>query len=163
MSGPFPLASHGLGDLFVFIFFGWVAVCGTYYVQALQITWLVFLMASLVGFLITAILVVNNLRDMGTDQNTGKNTLAVIMGERLSKLEYALLLILSYGVLSLIWITGGVSIWILLPLLSLPWAASLIRTVWRSGIDASLNILLAKTAALSFAYSVLLSLGFILA
>lgn len=161
--GPFPLASHGLGDLFVFIFFGLVAVCGTYYVQALQITWLVVAMASNVGFLITAILVINNLRDITTDRNVGKNTLAVIMGERRSKIEYAMLLILSYGVLFVIWIAGGMSIWILLPLVSLPWAVLLIRIAWKSGIDPGLNILLAKTAGLSLVYSVLLSLGLVAA
>jgi 1,4-dihydroxy-2-naphthoate octaprenyltransferase len=64
-------------------------------------------------------------------------------------------------VLLLIWVFDGFSVWILLPLLSLPWAASLIRTVWKSAIDSSLNILLAQTAALSFVYSFLLSIGFI--
>jgi 1,4-dihydroxy-2-naphthoate octaprenyltransferase len=78
-------------------------------------------------------------------------------------MEYALLLILSYAVLFVIWIFGGMSIWILLPVLSLPWAASLIRTVWRSAIDSGLNILLAKTAGLSLVYSVLLSLGLVTA
>jgi 1,4-dihydroxy-2-naphthoate octaprenyltransferase len=160
--GPFPLASHGLGDLFVFIFFGLAAVCGTYYVQATAITWLVVVMSSVVGFLITAILVINNLRDIHTDQKVGKNTLAVILGERRSKIEYALLLTLSYGVLLIVWLADWVSAWILLPLLSLPWAVSLLRTVWQSDIDAGLNILLAKTAGLSFVFSVLLSLCFIL-
>jgi 1,4-dihydroxy-2-naphthoate octaprenyltransferase len=160
--GPFPLASHGLGDLFVFIFFGLAAVCGTYYVQATAVTWLVVVMASVVGFLITAILVINNLRDIHTDQKVGKNTLAVILGERRTKIEYAFLLTLSYGVLLIIWMAGWVSAWILLPLLSLPWAVSLLRTVWQSDIDSGLNILLAKTAGLSFVFSVLLSLCFVL-
>jgi len=160
--GPFPLASHGLGDLFVFIFFGLTAVCGTYYVQATGITWLVVVMASVVGFPITAILVINNLRDIHTDQKVDKNTLAVILGERRTKIEYALLLILSYGVLLIVWLAAWVSAWILLPLLSLPWAVSLLRTVWQSDIDSGLNILLAKTAGLSFVFSVLLSLCFVL-
>jgi 1,4-dihydroxy-2-naphthoate octaprenyltransferase len=157
--GPFPLASHGLGDLFVFIFFGWVAVCGTYYVQALQLTWIVFFMASAVGLPITAILVINNLRDLHTDQKVGKNTLAVILGENRSKIEYAFLLALAYGLLLIIWLIGQASFWILLPLLSLPWAFSLIRTVLKSNIDPGLNIMLAKTAGLSLIYSVLLSIG----
>jgi len=160
--GPFPLASHGLGDLFVFIFFGLVAVCGTYYVQALQITWIVFFMGAAVGLPITAILVINNLRDIRTDQKVGKNTLAVILGEYLSKVEYALLLVLSYGLIFIIWMIGWASFWILLPLLSLPWAVSLIRTVLRSNIDPGLNIMLAKTAGLSLIYSVLLSIGYIM-
>jgi 1,4-dihydroxy-2-naphthoate octaprenyltransferase len=159
--GPFPLASHGLGDLFVFIFFGLVAVCGTYYVQALRLTWLVFFMAAAVGLPITAILVINNLRDIRTDQKVGKNTLAVTLGEYLSKIEYALLLALSYGLLLIVWMIGWGSFWMLLPLLSLPWAVSLIRTVLRSNIDPGLNIMLAKTAGLSLIYSVLLSVGFI--
>jgi 1,4-dihydroxy-2-naphthoate octaprenyltransferase len=131
-------------------------------VQATAITWLVVVMSSVVGFLITAILVINNLRDIHTDQKVGKNTLAVILGERRSKIEYALLLTLSYGVLLIVWLADWVSAWILLPLLSLPWAVSLLRTVWQSDIDAGLNILLAKTAGLSFVFSVLLSLCFVL-
>ena len=160
--GPFPLASHGLGDLFVFIFFGLVAVCGTYYVQALQLTWIVFFIAVAVGLPITAILVINNLRDMYTDQKAGKNTLAVILGEHLSKIEYALLLGLAYGFIIIIWMIGWASFWLLLPLVSLPWAVALTWSVMQSDIDPNLNILLAKTARLSLIYSVLLSIGVIM-
>ena len=160
--GPYPLASHGLGDVFVFIFFGLVAVCGTYYVQALQLTWIVVFMAAAVGLPITAILVINNLRDIHTDQKVGKNTLAVILGEHRSKIEYALLLALAYGLLVIIWVIGRASLGILLPLLSLPWAVALIRTVSKSSIDPRLNIMLAKTAGLSLIYSVLLAIGILL-
>ncbi|MBW2468701.1 MAG: 1,4-dihydroxy-2-naphthoate polyprenyltransferase, partial [Deltaproteobacteria bacterium] len=96
--GPFPLASHGLGDLFVFIFFGLVAVCGTYYVQALQLTPMVWLMGAIQGLLITAILVVNNIRDIQTDRHSGKRTLAVIIGERGARIEYLLLLATAYAI-----------------------------------------------------------------
>ena len=89
--GPLPLASHALGDLFVFIFFGIVAVCGTYYVQALQLTFMVVCMGIIVGLMITAILVVNNLRDIQTDRRAGKRTLAVLLGSRATKFEYSLL------------------------------------------------------------------------
>jgi 1,4-dihydroxy-2-naphthoate octaprenyltransferase len=160
--GPFPLASHGLGDLFVFIFFGLMAVCGTYYVQALQLTWIVFFMAAAVGLPITAILVINNLRDMLTDQKAGKNTLAVTLGENLTKIEYALLLGLAYGFIIMTWMIGWASFWLLLPLLSLPWAVALTWSVMQSKIDSGLNILLAKTARLSLIYSVLLSIGVIM-
>ena len=160
--GPFPLASHGLGDLFVFIFFGLVAVCGTYYVQTLQLTWTVLVMAALVGLLITAILVINNLRDIHTDQKTGKTTLAVMLGERGSKIEYTVLLALAYCALPLLWIAGRVSLWALIPFLSLPWAIALIRTTWQSAVSPELNVLLAKTAALSFTYSFLLALALVL-
>ena len=160
--GPFPLASHGLGDLFVFIFFGLVAVCGTYYVQTLQLTWRVITMAALVGLLITAILVINNLRDIHTDQKAGKTTLAVMLGERGSKIEYTVLLALAYFALPLLWITGQVSLRVLIPFFSLPWAVSLIRAAWQSAVSPALNILLAKTAALSFTYSFLLALALLL-
>ena len=130
--------------------------------QALVVTWFVFVVASNVCFLITAILVINNLRDIHTDQKAGKNTLAVILGERLSKIEYALLFALSYSVLPIIWMIGWASPWIFLPLLSLPWAVSLVRTVWKSDIDPRLNIMLAKTATLSLVSSILLSIGFLL-
>jgi 1,4-dihydroxy-2-naphthoate octaprenyltransferase len=160
--GPLPLASHGLGDLFVFVFFGPVAVCGTYYVQALDITWKVLIISFLAGFQVTAILVINNLRDILTDQKAGKNTLAVRLGEHGSKLEYTTLLALTYMVLPLLWSAGWTSAGILLPLLSLPWAVSLIRKTWHSEISARLNILLAQTARLSLGYNLLLAVGIVL-
>jgi 1,4-dihydroxy-2-naphthoate octaprenyltransferase len=156
--GPYPLASHGLGDLFAFIFFGFVAVCGTYYVQALQITRLVFLMAIPVGLLITAILVVNNLRDIPTDQKLGKRTLAVILGPRRARTEYILLLAGAYAVPLLTWLTGLVSAWILLPLLSLPLAVAVTRIVVKNA-DRVLNQALAATARLTLIFCFLLSLG----
>lgn len=96
--GPYPLASHALGELFVFIFFGLVAVCGTYYVQALRLTPLAPVMGAMVGLMITAILVINNLRDIQTDERAGKRTLAVVLGARGTKLEYSLLHAVTYRV-----------------------------------------------------------------
>jgi 1,4-dihydroxy-2-naphthoate octaprenyltransferase len=90
--GPFPLAYHGLGDLFVFVFFGLIAVSGTYYVQALAFPAEAFLAGAGVGALSTAILVVNNLRDLETDAAVGKRTLAVRVGRRASTAEYLMLL-----------------------------------------------------------------------
>jgi 1,4-dihydroxy-2-naphthoate octaprenyltransferase len=160
--GPFPLASHGLGDLFVFIFFGLVAVCGTYYVQALRLTPLVWLMGVIEGLLITAILVVNNLRDIQSDRQTGKRTLAVIIGNRGSKLEYVLLLAGAYAIPIILWLSGRMSAWVMLPLISLPTALSLIRLIWKNPGDLILNQALAKTAKLALVYSLLLSIGLIL-
>ena len=160
--GPFPLASHGLGDLFVFIFFGLVAVCGTYYVQALHLTRMVLLMGVVEGLLITAILVVNNLRDIDTDRQTGKRTLAVIIGERGSRVEYLLLLCAVYTIPIFLWLGDRSSAWIILPIVSLPPALALMRRVW-SGPDAvTLNQVLANTAKLALVYSLLLSIGLIL-
>lgn len=160
--GPYPLASHGFGDLFVFIFFGLVAVCGTYYVQTLQLPWRVFAMAVMVGLPITAIIVVNNLRDVHTDHKAGKHTLAVLLGEKGSKLEYTLLLLSAFVIPFICWNIGWTSVWILLTWLCFPWCWALIRLVWNSPISPALNAVLAKTAAFSLLYNVLLSIGIVL-
>ena len=160
--GPFPLASHGLGDLFVFIFFGLVAVCGTYYVQALHLTPMVWLMGAIQGLLITAILVVNNLRDIQTDRRTGKRTLAVMIGERGSRIEYLLLLCTAYTIPFILWLGGRSSVWVILPVFSLPLAISLTRLIWKGAGGAVLNQALANTAKLALVYSLLLSIGVIL-
>jgi 1,4-dihydroxy-2-naphthoate octaprenyltransferase len=160
--GPYPLASHGLGDLFVFIFFGLVAVCGTYYVQALQLTPMVLLMGVIAGLLITAILVVNNLRDIQSDRQTGKRTLAVIIGIRGSRIEYVLLLAAAYAIPIILWFSGRMSAWVLLPLTSMPTALSLMRLIWKNPEGPILNQALAKTAKLALVYSLLLAIGLIL-
>ena len=159
--GPYPLASHGLGDLFVFIFFGPVAVCGTYYVQALHLTWPVILVTIPVGSLITAILVVNNLRDISTDRKAGKYTLAVILGSRVTRIEYVLLLISAYTMPCILWLAGLDSGWVLLPVVSLPMALSMIHVI-RQAAGSVLNQALARTASLSLFFSLLLSIGLIL-
>ena len=96
--GPFPLAYHGLGDLFVFVFFGLVAVGGTYWVQALDLNAEVLLAGAGMGALATAILVVNNLRDLDTDRRAGKRTLAVRLGRSRTKGEFVLLLAAGFAV-----------------------------------------------------------------
>jgi 1,4-dihydroxy-2-naphthoate polyprenyltransferase len=161
--GPYPLASHALGDLFVFVFFGLVAVCGTYYVQALELTAMVVLLAIVEGLLITAILVINNLRDIQTDRRAGKHTLAVMIGDRGARLEYTALQIGAYALPAVLWFDGQTSIWILLPVLSLPLAIRLNRVVWKTQGGSVLNHTLAGTAKLSLVFSVLLSIGLIIA
>lgn len=160
--GPYPLASHGLGDLFVFIFFGLVAVCGTYYVQVLHLTPIVWLLGVIEGLLITAILVVNNLRDIQTDRKTGKRTLAVTIGDRGCRIEYVALLAIAYAIPIVLWLSGRMSAWVILPLLSLPLAISLMRLIWQSPADSILNQALVKTVRLALFYSLLLAIGLIL-
>lgn len=160
--GPYPLASHGLGDLFVFIFFGLVAVCGTYYVQVLHLTPIVWLLGVIEGLLITAILVVNNLRDIQTDRQTGKRTLAVTIGDRGCRIEYVALLAIAYAIPIVLWLSGRMSAWVILPLLSLPLAISLMRLIWQSPADPILNQALVKTVRLALFYSLLLAIGLIL-
>ncbi|MCP4688241.1 MAG: 1,4-dihydroxy-2-naphthoate octaprenyltransferase, partial [Desulfobacterales bacterium] len=159
--GPYPLASHGLGDPFVFIFFGPVAVCGTYYVQALALTGTVLLMSAPVGLLITAILVVNNLRDINTDQKAGKNTLAVKLGARGARIEYALLLVAAFALPIVHLIAASTSLWLLLPIASAPIALKRIRDIHaRTGRE--LNQTLADTALLALIFSLLQSAGIML-
>jgi 1,4-dihydroxy-2-naphthoate octaprenyltransferase len=156
--GPYPLASHGLGEIFVFIFFGLVAVGGTYLVQAGELTWMVLLAAVPPGLLITAIMVVNNLRDIDTDSKAGKKTLAVILGRGRTIALYKLLLILSYLVPLAMVSAGIATILILLPMLTLPLAWLTTKRI-SSEKGASLNDLLALTAKLSLLYSLLFAVG----
>jgi len=159
--GPYPLGSHGLGDLLVFLFFGIVAVCGTYYVQALSLSKIVLWTSAPVGLLITAILVVNNLRDIETDQRAGKRTLAVMLGKRWTRVEYTLLLAVSYMIpIRLVW-KGQASAWILLSFVTLPMAYSMVRRIW-SEEGPALNGALAGTAALTLIFSVLLCAGMVI-
>lgn len=160
--GPYPLASHGLGDICVFIFFGPVAVCGTYYVQTLQVTGLSVWVGVIFGLLITAILVVNNLRDIKTDGKSGKRTLAVILGTRGTQVEYIMLLLGAYVLPFVLIGKGLVSPWVLLCYLSFPLAVKLCREVWQNPAGAGLNMVLAKTARLTLIYSFLLSLALLL-
>lgn len=156
--GPYPLASNGLGELFVFIFFGLVAVGGSYFIQTGELTWQVMQATVPPGLLITAIMVVNNLRDIETDSKAGKKTLAVILGHSRTVTEYKLLLLFSYLVPPLMLLTDVTGIYILLPLLTLPLALVLIKRI-ESQKGARLNEVLAGTAKLSLFYSLLFSVG----
>jgi len=156
--GPYPIASHGLGDLFVFIFFGPVAVCGTYYVQALTLTGTVVIWSIPPGLLIAAILVVNNLRDTETDREAGKRTLAVMIGPRYTRIEYTLLILLAYAFPLTMLATGASPAQILLPFLTLPLGGLCIHKIYQEN-GRALNARLGTTAMLSLWFSVLLSIG----
>jgi 1,4-dihydroxy-2-naphthoate octaprenyltransferase len=159
--GPFPMASHGLADFFVFVFFGIVAVCGTYYVQALELTWTAFFLAFPVGFVITAILVVNNYRDMETDAAAGKRSLAVILGPEKTRKEFKRLIALTYAMPVFLTAAGAISLWAaLFPMLSLPLALACIREM-NTLTGPPLNQTLAKTAKLSLLFSLLLAAGLV--
>jgi len=158
--GPLPFGYIGLGDAVVFIFFGPLAVCGTYFVQTGAISSLAIWASLPMGFLITAILVVNNLRDIPTDRAVGKKTLAVHMGATGTRWEYLLCLAAAYLVPLLMGLVG-LSFWPLLAWLSLPLAASQARLVW-SQVGRPLNQALAGTGRLTLVYAVLFSLGLVL-
>ena len=160
--GPFPLSSIGLGDLFVFIFFGLIAVNGTYYVQALSFHPNVLIGSIAPGLLITAILVVNNYRDIETDTETNKFTLAVLIGHTRTKYYYALLFIISYLIPFYFVIFEQYSLWVLLPYLSIPYAIKLVRSVWESNDGPVMNEVLAGTGKIGLLFSLLFGLGIIL-
>ncbi|MDQ7007986.1 MAG: 1,4-dihydroxy-2-naphthoate polyprenyltransferase [Acidobacteriota bacterium] len=157
--GPFPLAYNGLGDLFVLIFFGFVAVCGTVWVQALRLSPLAWVAGATVGVLATAILVVNNVRDVDDDRRAGKRTLPVLLGRGLGRVEYAGLLGLSYLLPALAFRTGIAPVGVLATALTLPLAFRLVRVVGRSSDPLRLNRALAATATLLLLHGLLFSGG----
>lgn len=159
--GPYPLGYNGLGDIFVFIFFGPVAVCGTYYVQALDLTWHVFAASIPMGLLATAILVVNNYRDLHTDRKAGKKTLAVRLGQTATRWEYILLVGISFLIPAGIWVLDYASYWMLLPLVTVPLAIPLIKDI-HTKQGAPLNETLAGTGRLELMYGICYSAGYIL-
>ncbi len=151
--GPFPLGYHGLGDVFVLVFFGFVAVCGTVFVQMGTVPPLALWSAVPVGALATAILVVNNLRDRHGDAQAGKRTLAVRLGRRGALAELALLLVASYAVPPLLFARGEASVAVLAPLATAPLAVALFRRVARDE-GAALNRSLGASARLLLVFGV---------
>jgi 1,4-dihydroxy-2-naphthoate octaprenyltransferase len=166
--GPRPYGYEGLGEVFVFLFFGIVAVAGSTFAQLESWPWESFALAVPVGLLVTAILVVNNIRDLDTDRRAGKRTLAVRLGRERARTEYAALMALGFGVLAPIAAieiadSGSWSaLWWLLPWLLAPLAVKLVRVV-RTHVDGpTLNGCLARTAGLQLVFCVLLTIGILL-
>jgi 1,4-dihydroxy-2-naphthoate octaprenyltransferase len=156
--GPFPLGYNGLGDLFVFIFFGLVAVTATYYLQAGTVDAAAWWTAVPVGAIGTMLIVVNNLRDVTTDVKAGKRTLAVRFGTGVGKAEYVLLLVASYATPFVMFALGLASAWVFLALLSLPLAVPPLKRVLKEQ-GAALNPALGGTARLQLVYGLLFALG----
>ena len=160
--GPRPYGYAGLGELFVFLFFGLVAVAGSYYVQTERLRWEAFALAVPVGLLATEILVVNNLRDIDTDRRAGKRTLAVRLGRRRTRGLFTALMGLVFVAPFLTWAAGGLSAWLLVATLAAPLAVPLVRTASTRVDGPSLNGALAGTGRLLAAFSALLSVGVLL-
>jgi 1,4-dihydroxy-2-naphthoate polyprenyltransferase len=155
--GPYPLAYHGLGEVFVLVFFGLVAVGGVYYLHT--DLWNVdALVAGLeMGCLATALLAVNNLRDVESDRKSGKRTLAVRLGVGFGRLEILVMCLLPFG-LNGWWLPRSL-VAALLPWLVLPLAVAVVRAVLATEPGAAYNRILARTALLELAFAVLLALG----
>jgi 1,4-dihydroxy-2-naphthoate octaprenyltransferase len=160
--GPRPYGYEGLGEVFVFLFFGIVAVAGSYFVQVEHLDWEAFALAVPVGLLASAILVVNNYRDIDTDRRAGKRTLAVRIGRQRTKGLYAASVYGAYLLAPVTWLFGPLKTWVLLPWLTLPLAAGAARAVRNRTDGASLNQALAQTGMLQLAFCVLLSAGLLL-
>jgi 1,4-dihydroxy-2-naphthoate polyprenyltransferase len=161
--GPRPYGYAGLGEVFVFLFFGLVAVNGSYYVQIEALDVLPLGLSICIGFLATAILVVNNVRDAETDRRAGKMTLAVRMGRANAVSLYRLLVLGAYVVLPIALVAGEGSLLPLIGLLSMPLALKPLRVMSSRSDGPSLNGALAATGALLGAFSLLVSLGLLLA
>jgi 1,4-dihydroxy-2-naphthoate octaprenyltransferase len=157
--GPYPLGYNGLGDLFVFLFFGLAAVMGTYYAMANRWSAESFWVALAVGALAVNLLVVNNLRDVETDRKAGKRTLGVIFGERALKMEYTLMLLLAYSIPPHLFVQEGYRWTVFLPVLALPLLAKPLRLVWTHTEKSVLNGVLIRTGAFQSLFSLLLALG----
>lgn len=158
-AGPIPLAYNGLGDAFVFVFFGLAAVNGTVFLQTGGVTWLSIAASIPIACIVTAILVVNNLRDIDTDGGAGKRTLAVQFGRGFARAEYRGLVAIALLMTPVLaWIGGAM---LLIPIASAPLALGEMRAIGRR-TGAELNRSLARTAALHLSYCLLLALALVL-
>jgi len=156
--GPRPYGYEGLGEVFVFLFFGVVAVAGSYFVQVQELPWQAFGCAVPVGLLASAILVVNNVRDIDTDRRAGKRTLAVRLGREHTRGLYTAMVAGAFASAPVLWALG-MSPWLLLSWIAIPLAVAVVETV-RTRVDGpSLNGALAKTGMLQLLFCVLFAAG----
>lgn len=153
-AGPYPLGYHGLGEVFVFIFFGVVAVVGTYFVQARAFSWISLWMSIPIGLIIVGILVVNNLRDVEADRTAGKNTLAVKFGLRFAKTEYAFCVLFPYLLVIILILVGNLNWIALFVFISLPFSIRTLKIV-RTQTGKPLNKALGNTGLVAFYFSFL--------
>lgn len=160
--GPFPLGYNGLGDLFVFIFFGIVAVMGTYYVNALEWSGASFWASLAVGALATNILVVNNLRDVEQDGPAGKNTLGVLLGENALRWEYLLMLMVAFAIPPHFFVQLNYGMIVFLPYLLIPVALILLKQIWFEQDKRKLNKTLKHTSRFMALFGLLFGVGIIL-
>lgn len=160
-AGPFPLAYNGLGDIFVFIFFGIIGTIGTYYLHTQEVSLIALIVSVPVGALITNILVVNNFRDIEEDREANKKTLAVILGRDFSQWQFIVLISISYATSAVLHIYFNYNLWIFLPLATLPLAILLIKMLFTLSEEA-LNKTLELSAKFAGLFGLLFSIGLIL-
>jgi 1,4-dihydroxy-2-naphthoate octaprenyltransferase len=157
MGGPRPIAYTPLGEATVFVFFGLVAVCGTYYVQTLTLAPVVVIAATAIGLLAADVLLVNNTRDIDHDAATGRHTLAVVLARRNAMRLHALLVLTPFALTA--WLAWQESAWLALPLVALPAAWQLVRDVATTLTGVAMNALLFRAVKLELMFGVLLAAG----
>jgi 1,4-dihydroxy-2-naphthoate octaprenyltransferase len=160
--GPRPYGYEGLGEVFVFLFFGIVAVAGSFFVQVKHLNWEAFALAVPVGLIAAGLLMVNNVRDVDTDRRANKRTLAVRIGRPRARILFAATIYLAYVLTPVTWIFGPLKPWLFLPWLTLPLAARVVRIVRNHTDGASLNGALAQTGLLQLTFCTLLAAGLLL-
>ena len=157
--GPRPISYTPLGELFVWLFFGVVAVTGSYYLQSMQISGRAVIAGALLGLPAAAVLAVNNYRDLEDDRRVGRKTFAVLFGRAASRAEYTVLMLLPFLMMPLI--ATSFSVWWWLPFVALPWAIILVRRFFSFVPGEEFNLLLANTAKFQLALSGLLGVAII--
>ncbi|MBJ7244479.1 MAG: 1,4-dihydroxy-2-naphthoate polyprenyltransferase [Solirubrobacteraceae bacterium] len=160
--GPRPYGYEGFGEVFVFTFFGIVAVTGSYFVQRQALEWEAFVLAVPVGLLASAILVVNNVRDLETDRRAGKKTLAVRLGRANTRRLFAVMVALAYPTALIPTLLGSLNAWPVLVVLTIPIAVALVKTVASHTDGPTLNSALARSGLLELAFCLLLTIGLLL-
>jgi 1,4-dihydroxy-2-naphthoate octaprenyltransferase len=160
--GPRPISYTPFGDFVVWLFFGLVAVSGTYYLQTLTLSPGVLIAATMVGLPAAAVLVVNNYRDLDPDRVVGKRTLAVCLGRRFSRWQYGVLVLAPFALLAPLALGTRVGPTLLIPLLALPTALGLVRRFWRETPGPAFNAVLAQTARFQVLFSALLCVAILL-
>lgn len=156
--GPRPISYTPFGEFFVWLFFGVVAVAGSYYLQAMQLSLRPMLAGALLGLPAAAVLAVNNYRDLDNDKAVGRSTFAVVFGRTASRLEYSLLMLAPFALVP--WLASG-SAWWWLPFLALPWSLLLVRRFVSEPPGPTFNDLLANTAKFQLALSALLGIAIV--
>ncbi|MBA3237931.1 MAG: 1,4-dihydroxy-2-naphthoate octaprenyltransferase [Parachlamydiaceae bacterium] len=160
--GPLPLTSVGLGDPFVFLFYGWIATAASYWLQAHVVDAKAILLGTQIGLLCTTIIAVDNYRDIESDEKDNKKTLAVRFGPKFAKFEIAFLTFFPFS-LNFLWLLWGYVFAAILPMLAAPLAGYLVARIWKTRPSRAYNHFLALAALLHLCFGALLILGFILA
>jgi 1,4-dihydroxy-2-naphthoate octaprenyltransferase len=159
--GPRPIAYTASGEFFVFIFFGLVATVGSHFLQAGRFSAGALVAGTILGALAAAVLVVNNYRDLDSDQRAGKITLAVRIGRAATRVEFAALVGAAFALLPLLGAVTRAGAWLALPFAAAPFAAALVLGFWRAPITTVLNLFLKRTAQLQLAFGLLLAVALV--